>query len=241
MLGPLSLVFPYAQRRLIYDGARTALLIPDDGSGEPPRAVGARIGIQPSPTRRPGKPPLTRAATFHVLVSDCRLVQLGELDDEDARAHGEEGLEALAAWWQSEHGLLWNENAYAWRLVFEVDHDAGDRWLLPQAGRHGTRALQGYTNAPGLGMAGEPAAIDAFTQEAYARSAGERDSDRVQRLIDQRSKMAPHDRLRLITLEAAQAGMVGSIKGPMNVVNKQLDIMERRIHRAGERGAREVA
>ncbi|MEA2255573.1 MAG: hypothetical protein QOG35_1618 [Solirubrobacteraceae bacterium] len=219
------MILPREQIHLILRGQRTLLLVPrgDEPGGAPPYKAGRPIPLQTA---------ATRPATCRVAVLRVTDVALGELDELDARALGVRDVDELRQAWAAEHGR-WDAAARAWKLAIALDHAARPHMLVPQSGRHGRRALLGYTTDPAQAMPDEPEAVDEHALAAGRRAAHQTEHDRFEQLLAQRERLDPVERLRLALADARARGT--NIDRDLHVIAQRVKAIERRVYRPAER------
>lgn len=218
-------VLPRAQIHLIRTGQRSLLLIPRgaEAGQDPPHRAGTTIALQPAHNRR---------ATIRVAVARVSDVALRDLDEFHARELGCRSLDELMARWVEEHGL-WNENDRAWLIAIAVDVARPSNLLVPQAGRHGLRALQGYTNDPRMAMRDEPEAVDEQVLAGGYRAADRREHDAFEERLAERRQLDVGTRLALLRQDATARG--AEIDRDIRAIERCLDAAEERVYRPVER------
>jgi hypothetical protein len=214
-VAPSTVILDRPQIRFLLSEERSLVIRPRGaGTGRLPYAIGQRVPLH----TRIGAPAIGRVRV--VRIDD---VALGELDDADAQLVGCRDLDELAAAWIDQHGR-WDESARVWRVEVRPDLQERPRLLTSTAGRHGLRALQQYTSAPGAAMADEPEAVDDDTLAGFRRAAQRTEHDRFEQLLAQRRRLEPEERLRLVRADAARRRI--DIDRTMRVVVRRLDALE---------------
>jgi hypothetical protein len=197
----------------VRDGTCTAVLVAHDG---PSYARGATIALQPA---------AARPAVLRVVAVEVREIALREIDDDQARALGHDDVDALMGFWVEEHGL-WNEQATATLVRFEVDRSAPGRFLHRDSSR-------GYTADRFMAMLGEPEAVDDDTLALARRAAQRAEQARVERLLEQRRSLPEGQRLNLVLRDAAARGV--ELGGSLHAVRKRIEALEHKTYRAVDR------
>jgi hypothetical protein len=203
-------VLPAELIHLITRGRVTLLLLErgDDPADGAQYRVGTRIGLQ----RHHQEP---ARAWVHILDRD--VVELGKINDDQARALGHRDRYAMQASWHAERP--WRATQQAWLLRIEHDPSAPSR-LLHRDSSHG------YTEDPRLALPEEPEAVDDFVLAARGRAAHERELAGYEQERERRRALPLDERLRLALRDATARGVPDG--GPRNAIAKQIEVLERR-------------
>jgi hypothetical protein len=128
-------------------------------------------------------------------------------------------------------------------LVRRTTKKHKEHWRPTERGRelvtaHEPRLLgarSGYTSDLAKAMFAEPEAVDDHVLAVSRRAAHDVESQRFDRLREDRKRLAPAERLRIITAEAEARGVV--VDRELFVIAKKLEAMEERVHRPADRFA----
>lgn len=201
---PAELIHLIARERV------TLLLLPrgDDPSDGSQYRVGSRIGLQRHHQE-------TARAWVHILARE--LVELGQVNDDQALALGHRDRYALQAAWNE--ARPWRATDQAWMLRIQHDPSAPSR-MLHRDSSHG------YTDDPRLALPEEPEAVDDFVLAARGRAAHDREHADYEQERKRRRALPLDEQLRLALRDCEARGV--PVGGPRNAIAKQIEKLERR-------------